>query len=105
MTQKTEEEAAEVEEVVVVVGEVVAVAAVEEQVEGQVEEGVEDIGLMNTNHITTREKKCNRFTNWFRRLFDKSIPKCPKKRKEKKSKKKKKNKKKDDDNTRRLRTN
>ncbi|OWZ15718.1 hypothetical protein PHMEG_00010588 [Phytophthora megakarya] len=51
------------------------------------------IGLMNTNRITSREKKCNRFTNWLRRLFDKSIPKCPKKKKSKKK------------DTRRLRTN
>ncbi|ETN14435.1 hypothetical protein PPTG_22122 [Phytophthora nicotianae INRA-310] len=41
------------------------------------------IGLMNTNGVTShKEKKCNRFFNWWRRLFDKSIPKCPKKTKE-----------------------
>ncbi|KAG3067106.1 hypothetical protein PI125_g23717 [Phytophthora idaei] len=36
-------------------------------------------GLMNTNGVTHyKEKKCNRFTNWWKRLFNKNIPKCPK---------------------------
>ncbi|KAG1696896.1 hypothetical protein DVH05_017804 [Phytophthora capsici] len=26
-----------------------------------------------------KKKKCNRFTNWFKRLFNKDIKKCPKK--------------------------
>ncbi|KAL3659227.1 hypothetical protein V7S43_015805 [Phytophthora oleae] len=26
-----------------------------------------------------KKKKCNRFTNWFKRLFNKNIKKCPKK--------------------------
>ncbi|KAG3198351.1 hypothetical protein PC129_g24378 [Phytophthora cactorum] len=40
-------------------------------------------GLMNTNGVTHyKEKKCNRFTNWWKRLFNKQIPKCPKKKEE-----------------------
>ncbi|KAF4046950.1 hypothetical protein GN244_ATG00598 [Phytophthora infestans] len=43
--------------------------------------GNPSIGLWNTNGVTRhKEKKCNRFTNWFKRLFNKSIPKCPKKK-------------------------
>jgi hypothetical protein len=39
------------------------------------------IGLMypNGHSASKTKKKCNRFTNWFKRLFDKSIKKCPKK--------------------------
>ncbi|KAG7388993.1 hypothetical protein PHYPSEUDO_011456 [Phytophthora pseudosyringae] len=39
------------------------------------------IGLMNTNSVSDRKtkKKCNRFTNWFKRLFNKNVKKCPKK--------------------------
>ncbi|OWZ15717.1 hypothetical protein PHMEG_00010587, partial [Phytophthora megakarya] len=40
------------------------------------------IGLMNTNSVTHKEKKCNRFTNWWKRLFDRSIKKCPKEKNE-----------------------
>ncbi|KAG7388992.1 hypothetical protein PHYPSEUDO_011455 [Phytophthora pseudosyringae] len=37
------------------------------------------IGLMNTNSVSHRKtNKCNRFTNWFKRLFNKKIKKCPK---------------------------
>ncbi|EEY67419.1 uncharacterized protein PITG_22742 [Phytophthora infestans T30-4] len=40
--------------------------------------------VYGTNDVVTRHKKknCNRFTNWLKRLFDKSIPKCPKKNQE-----------------------
>ncbi|KAG7388989.1 hypothetical protein PHYPSEUDO_011452 [Phytophthora pseudosyringae] len=38
------------------------------------------VGLMNTNSVSGRTtKKCNRFTNWFKRLFNKNVEKCPKK--------------------------
>ncbi|KAG6612033.1 uncharacterized protein IUM83_17447 [Phytophthora cinnamomi] len=39
------------------------------------------IGLMYPNELSHRKtkKKCNRFTNWWKRLFDKSVKKCPKK--------------------------
>ncbi|ETP40888.1 hypothetical protein F442_11841 [Phytophthora nicotianae P10297] len=36
-------------------------------------------GSMNTNGVADqKEEKCDRFVNWFKRLFDKSIKKCPK---------------------------
>ncbi|KAL3659194.1 hypothetical protein V7S43_015772 [Phytophthora oleae] len=41
-----------------------------------------NIGFMNTNRISERHKKCNRFVNWFKRLFNKNIKKCPKKKDE-----------------------
>ncbi|KAF1776555.1 hypothetical protein GQ600_1640 [Phytophthora cactorum] len=45
--------------------------------------GNPSLGLMNTNGVTRyKEKKCNRFTNWFKRLFNKKIKKCPKKKEE-----------------------
>ncbi|ETK92901.1 hypothetical protein F441_03913 [Phytophthora nicotianae CJ01A1] len=33
------------------------------------------IGLMNSNGVT-HDGECNRFTNWWKRLFNKSIKKC-----------------------------
>ncbi|POM58483.1 Hypothetical protein PHPALM_36857 [Phytophthora palmivora] len=43
------------------------------------------IGLMNTNHIThddddkkKKKKKCNRFFNWWKRLFNPKTKRCPK---------------------------
>ncbi|KAG3067103.1 hypothetical protein PI124_g20579 [Phytophthora idaei] len=45
--------------------------------------GNPSLGLMNTNGVTRyKEKKCNRFTNWFKQLFNKKVKKCPKKEEE-----------------------
>ncbi|KAE8980451.1 hypothetical protein PR003_g24324 [Phytophthora rubi] len=48
---------------------------------GQIHGTHTSIGLMYPNHLSHRKtkKKCNRFKNWWQRLFDKSVKKCPKK--------------------------
>ncbi|EGZ07923.1 hypothetical protein PHYSODRAFT_355973 [Phytophthora sojae] len=48
---------------------------------GQIHGTHTSIGLMYPNELSRRKykKKCNRFTNWWKRLFDKSVKKCPKK--------------------------
>ncbi|KAF1787875.1 hypothetical protein GQ600_7684 [Phytophthora cactorum] len=40
--------------------------------------------LMNTNGVTSFEE-CNRFTNWWKRLFNKEVKQCPKKSRRRRS--------------------
>eukprot|EP00644_Phytophthora_capsici_P019043 jgi/Phyca11/21924/fgenesh1_pg.PHYCAscaffold_222_\ len=39
----------------------------------------EVMGAHSGSGTYKKKKKCNRFTNWFKRLFNKDIKKCPKK--------------------------